>query len=68
MRSFYHPPSKKDCSPELGDLLFMLDCEDAGGRTQRAVLIQAKVASNGLAGQFSVYKGSPELQRYLYAQ
>lgn len=60
------PRTNKSREPELCDLLLILDCESFVGRTRRALVIQAKPASTGTAGRFSVDKGSPEYQRYLY--
>lgn len=54
--------------PELCDLLIVLDREDAGVRTKRALMIQAKVADPQAApGDFIIAKDGEDAQRYLYA-
>lgn len=61
------PRNAKSQSPELCDLLLVLDCEEPSGRVRRALVIQAKVADAGCTtGQFTVEKNGPDIQRYLY--
>lgn len=60
------PRTKETQSPELCDLLLVIDSTSAQGRARRALVVQAKPASSGSSGKFSVSKGSPEVQRYLY--
>ncbi|MFZ6656548.1 hypothetical protein [Undibacterium sp. TJN19] len=58
---------KKPKSPELCDLLLVVECLESGVRNRRAMVIQAKLAdANATAGQFTVSKGGPEIQRFLY--
>ncbi|CAJ5451273.1 Uncharacterised protein [Burkholderia pseudomallei] len=62
------PRDGESRTPELCDLLLVLDCEESSGRTRRALVIQAKVADAGTeTGQFTVGKNGPDIQRYLYA-
>jgi hypothetical protein len=62
------PRDGKTQRPELGDLLVVVDRDDGVVRTQRALLIQAKVAdTKQTGGRFSLGKDGPAIQRYMYA-
>ncbi|WP_322071934.1 hypothetical protein [Paraburkholderia bannensis] len=62
------PRTGDDQSPELADLLVIVESNDAWGSTQRALLVQAKVAdARRTDGRFTLAKKGPAVQRYLYA-
>lgn len=58
---------QKTYQPELCDLLLVFDIENAGDRTKRALMIQAKVADPKMnLGGFIIGKDGEDVQRYLY--